>query len=250
MTKDDLTGAYALNALSTEEREAHEAALRGSGDARNEATELQDTAVLLGLAVAPVTPSPDLKARLMAQIAVTPQNTATENTTQPVDAAPGPAELRASRRWSRPIVAVASMAAAVALIVGGIAIGTSSLSPEPADQAAQMAAISQAADVEQRDLTLAGGQEITLRWSPELATSVLIVDGMDSAPDDRVYQMWYIGDTGARSAGFLSVTDGVESWRVLEGDMRAGDVVGVTVEPEGGSTKPSTDPIMLIDPAE
>jgi len=244
MTKDDLTGAYALNALSAEEREAHEAALRTSGDARNEATELQDTAVLLGLAVAPVTPSPDLKARLMAQIAVTPQNSNT-----PMDAAPGPAETRARRRWSRPITAVASMAAAVALIVGGIAVGTTSLRPEPSYQAAQMAAISEAADMQQREMTLAGGQEITLRWSPELASSVLIVDGMDSAPDDSVYQMWYIGDSGARSAGFLPVTDGVESWQVLEGDMRDGDVVGVTMEPEGGSPKPSTDPIMLIDPA-
>ena len=246
MTKgDNLSGAHALNALSAAEREAHEAALLASDEARNEATELQDTAVLLGLAVAPVTPSDDLRARLLAQVAVTPQ---LPKTTTETDAAPGPAETRARLRWSRPATALVSAAAAIALIVGGIAVGTSALRTEPTYQASQLAAITAADDVEEVDTTLAGGEQITLRWSPELASSVIIVDGMAPAPADSVYQLWYIGDSGARAAGFLPVADGVESWQVLEGDMRAGDKVGVTVEPAGGSQKPSGDPIMVIEP--
>ena len=67
-----LTGAYALDAVSDAERAVLEEYLRGSEATRNEVTELQDTAVLLGLATAPVNPSADLKARLMAQVAVTP----------------------------------------------------------------------------------------------------------------------------------------------------------------------------------
>ena len=244
MTKDNLSGAYALNALSAAEREAHESALRASDEARNEATELQDTAVLLGLAATPVTPSADLRARLLAQVAVTPQLPAIEQ-----DAAPGPAETKARLRWSRTATTVASMAAAVALIIGGVAVGTTSLRPDTDYQTAQMAAISEAADVQQVDTTLAGGEEVTLRWSPELASSVIIVDGMTAAPDDKVYQLWYIDDSGARAAGFLPVTNGVESWQVLEGSMHAGDSVGVTVEPAGGSKKPSTDPIVVIQPA-
>lgn len=246
MTKgDNLSGAYSLDALSAAEREAHEATLSGSDEARYEATELQDTAVLLGLAVAPVEPSADLRARLLAQVAFTPQLPKTT----PVDAAPGPAETRARLRWSRPATAVVSAAAAIALIVGGIAVGTTSLHPEPSYQASQMAAINAADDMQELDTTLAGGEQITLRWSPELASSVIIVDGMAPAPEDRVYQLWYIGESGARAAGFLPVTDGVEAWQVLEGDMHTGDQVGVTVEPMGGSTKPSTDPVMVIDPA-
>ena len=81
------------------------------------------------------------------------------------------------------------------------------------------------------------------------AAKQIIVDGMDAAPSDHVYQLWYIDESGARAAGFLPVTDGVESWQVLEGDMHTGDVVGVTVEPTGGSKKPTTDPIMVIEPA-
>lgn len=241
MTKDNLSGAYALNALSAEERAIYEAALGNSEEARSEATELQDTAVLLGLAAEPVTPSADLKARLMAQVAATPQISA-------VDAAAGPAELKARRRWSRPIATAVGLAAALALIVGGIAVGTTSLQPEPSQQAALMAEINAAADMDEVDMTLAGGEKITLRWSPSLATSAIIVDGMAAAPEGSTYQLWYIGESGARSAGMFPVTDDAESWRVLEGDMHAGDVVGVTVEPEGGSDKPSGDPIMMIEP--
>ena len=248
MTKDNLSGAYALDALSAAERELHEATLSASEEARNEATELQDTAVILGLAAVPVTPSADLRARLLAQIAVTPQLPATEQDAAPAPA-PGPAETKARLRWSRTATTIASMAAAVALIVGGIAVGTTSLRPDTDYQTAQMAAISAAADVQQIDTTLEGGEQVTLRWSPELASSVIIVDGMQAAPSDHVYQLWYIDESGARAAGFLPVADGVESWQVLEGDMHAGDAVGVTVEPTGGSKKPSTDPVMVIQPA-
>jgi hypothetical protein len=257
MTKgDNLSGAYALNALSDAERAAHEAALQASDEARNEATELQDTAVLLGLAVEPVTPSADLRARLLAQVAVTPQLPATEVAPQllatelpaiAADATPGPAETKARLRWSRPATAIVSAAAAIALIVGGVAVGTSSLRTEPSYQASQLAAITAAPDLQERETTLESGEQVTVRWSPTLASSVIIVDGMDSAPADSVYQLWYIGESGARAAGFLPVSDGVESWQVLDGDMHAGDLVGVTLEPAGGSSKPTTDPIMVID---
>ena len=240
-----LSGAYALHALNQDEAKSFEARIADSEETRNEVTELTDTAVLLGLAVAPVTPSDDLRARLLAQVAVTPQ---LPKTTTETDAAPGPAETRARLRWSRPATALVSAAAAIALIVGGIAVGTSALRTEPSYQASQMAAITAADDAQEVDTTLASGEEITLRWSPELASSVIIVDGMAPAPDDSVYQLWYIGESGARAAGFLPVTDGVESWQVLDGDMRAGDKVGVTVEPAGGSQKPSGDPIMVIEP--
>ena len=53
----ELAGAYALNALSTEEAAEFEEYLTGSEQARIEAAELSDTAVALALALAPVQPS-------------------------------------------------------------------------------------------------------------------------------------------------------------------------------------------------
>jgi len=241
MTKDNLSGAYALNALSDSERATHEAALRGSADARNEATELQDTAVLLGLSVAPVAPSDELRARLLAQVAVTPQLPRTT-----LDAAPGPAETKARLRWSRPATVLVSSAAAVALIIGGIAVGTTSLHPEPSLQAQQLAAIDEAPDKRELSADVAGGGTATLVWSNNLESSVVVMDGVQALPEGSVYQLWYIGADGPRAAGFIATSPSQKSWHVLEGTMQIGDTVGVTVEPAGGSEQPTTTPIVAI----
>ena len=235
----DLAGAYALDALSAPERAAYERAIASSEEARSEATELQDTAVILGLSVAPVEPPAALRARLLTSVATTPQQ---------LDAAPGPAANRARARWSRVALAATSVAASLALILGGIAIARNVLAPEPTSQAEQMAELKQAPDMHEMQAELPTGESVMLRWSPELATSAVIVDGLDPAPSDKVYQLWYIDDDGARPAGILSIEDEGKSWYVLDGTMDGNDKVGVTVEPTGGSDQPTTDPIVVLQP--
>ena len=235
----DLAGAYALNALTAGERAAYEHAIAGSEEARSEATELQDTAVILGMSVASVEPPAALRARLLASIATTPQQ---------LDVAPGPAANRARVRWSRVALAATSVAASIALILGGVAIATNLLSPKPDSQAEQMAELKQASDMREMQAELPTGERVMLRWSHELATSAVIVDGMDPAPSDKVYQLWYIDDEGARPAGILSIEDEGKSWRVLDGTMDDDDKVGVTVEPMGGSDQPTSDPIVVLEP--
>ena len=232
----DLAGAYALDALSAEERAAYERAIAGSEEARSEATELQDTAVILGLSVAPVDPPAALRARLLAAAVTTPQQ---------LDVTTGPAANRARARWSRVALAATSVAASIALIVGGVALVTSQ---QPATQDAMMAALKQAPDMHQMQTELATGETVMLRWSPQLASSAVIVDGMDPAPSDKVYQLWYIDEEGARPAGILSIVDEGKSWYVLDGAMDENDKVGVTVEPMGGSVEPTTDPIVVLEP--
>jgi len=68
-----LTGAYALNALDEDERRHFEKSLTPGHPVAEEARELSQVAALLAAGTTPVAPPADLKARLMAQIAVTPQ---------------------------------------------------------------------------------------------------------------------------------------------------------------------------------
>ena len=234
----DLAGAYALNALAAGERAAYERAIDGSEEARSEATELQDTAVILGLSVTPAKPPAALRPRLLDAIATTPQ----------LDVTAGPAENRARLHWSRITLAATSVAASLALIVGGIAIATSQLTPTGTSQADQMAALKRAPDMHEMRAELAAGETVMLRWSHELASSAVIVEGMDPAPSDKVYQLWYIDGDGARPAGILTIVSEGTSWHVLDGAMDEDDTVGVTVEPMGGSDQPTTDPIVVLEP--
>jgi hypothetical protein len=87
--------------------------------------------------------------------------------------------------------------------------------------------------------TSAGGA-VTLIASPSQRDAVLTAARLPALPDGRVYQVWVIGPAGTRAAGFLSGTA-----LVLVG-VRAGERVGVTVEPAGGTSQPTTTPIVLV----
>ena len=241
------TGSYALGALDASEVAAFEKHLAEHAETRNEATELSDTAVLLGLAVPPVAPPPSLKASIMDQLDATPQLPAETPAAPPLLA--GPAERRARARWaSRPVVALASAAAVIGLIAGGGVVATSVFqNNQRQEQADLFAAINAASDSQRRSVELADGTA-TLVWSDELQASALIVDGLEPLPSDKDYELWYIGESGIRSAGILSA-DGSRTWRVLEGSKEPGDTIGVTVEPRGGSEQPTTDPIIAIESA-
>jgi len=246
---ESLSGAYALHALPEDQAKAFEAQLEASEEARNEVTGLADTAVLLGLAVDPVTPPPALKASIMAQLATTPQLPRETVEAVPTDARfTGTAEAKAKARWfAKPINAIVGVAAAVALIIGG-GIAVNAISTNVTQQAAadQLAAIYAADDSQSVKGTVAGGGEATLVWSGALQTSALIVEEMNPLPSDKVYELWYIDENGARPAGTFTVGSDGKTWQVLEGTMGAGDTVGVTVEPSGGSTTPTTDPVLVI----
>jgi hypothetical protein len=268
----ELTGAYALNALGPAETAEFEAHLAESEQARIETAELSDTAVALGLATTPVQPSAGLKASLMAKIASTPQlpplaapASAPQAVPVSTDAAPEPPEVepadsaavspiggaaaeRARRRWfQRPVGLLLAAAAAIALFVGGAFVGQSfNTNQFEQQQAASLAQINAAPDSQRASTKTADGHRATLVWSSERGLSALLVDNLPALPSDQDYQLWYIGASGAVSAGTFDSPGTGTVLRVLEGTLKAGDLIGVTVEPAGGSTQPSSDPIVAI----
>jgi anti-sigma-K factor RskA len=265
--RDDasLTGSYALNALSPEEREEFERNLVISEALRHEVTEFADTAVVLGLAVDPVAPPAALKTSIMDRIASMPQLAPVSSAPTPdpveeqlpetdvaasdIEARFSPAATKAQQRWfAKPVVMLASAAAVIGLIAGGGVLATSlGTSQTQQQQASALAEITKAPDAQQAVSDIAGGGSATLVWSEELLSSAIMVDGLATLPSDKVYELWYIDGSGtARPAGTFSVDDSGETWRVLDGDMAAGDTVGVTVEPAGGSDAPTTTPILAI----
>ena len=248
-----LSGAYALDAVTAEEAAEMERAMAASEDLRSEVAELTDTAVLLGLAVPSAEPPPALRSRLLAAIETTPQlpRRLPPPQQEPVDQSPAaevpdPRAQEAQRRWfARPGVLLAAIAAAAALLFGagvlvdGVLRTGSSPSASPT-----FSQIQAAADVRHRTARVAGGGEVALYWSQQLGASAVVVTGR-SAPTGKALQLWRMEGGSAKSAGLYRATDGGRS-QVLKGAMHKGQVFGITVEPEGGSPKPTTAPIVAI----
>lgn len=279
-----LSGAYALNALEGDEKARFEAYLLTSEETRTEVASLSDTAVRLGLSTAPVLPPTDLRARLMAQIAVTPQRSpepverptltavpaalpevrARQTTPQLItqrDASaeavreaslgvPSRAATKAAARWyTRPASILVAVAAAVALFVGGNIFGLST-GNQSQQQAAAISAIVSASDYQQAKANVSGGGTATFVWSVGLKQSAVVIDKLPKLADGKTYQLWYI-DKGSNttSAGIFPAASSGTTVRVLAGAMSAGDTIGITVEPSGGSKAPTTAPIVAVPSA-
>lgn len=259
--KDDfenLSGAFALDAVSPEERAAVEKALASSELLRAEAAELADTAAALADAVPPVQPSAGLKDAIFAQLDATPQLPREES----VDAVStpasvpgpvagsgvGPAEARARARWfHRPAILVAGVAAAAAIVVGAITVpillGGTTQQQDPFD------AIASASDAVAVTTAVAGGGTATVVWSGELGRAAIELEGATPLDESSDYELWFMGDDGTRSAGLVRVDGSGDARQVLDGDMGAGDIIGLTVEPAGGSPQPTGDPILAVPTA-
>jgi len=248
------SGAYVLHALSDSENAQFESLLAESEETRAEVTELADTAVELGLSVAPVDPPASLRTSILDQVAVTPQLAPLATPLAAVDVEDhevarraGGAEERARRRWySRPMTTLAAAAAAVALVFGGgVAVNAVIEGQHASETASQITRIQAAADYQRSTVPVSTGGTATLIWSETMKRAAIIVQGVDRLPGGKTYELWYIDAEGATPAGTFDADGSMQSV-MLTGDMKAGDTVGVTVEPAGGSKTPTTKPVAVV----
>jgi anti-sigma-K factor RskA len=255
------SGSYVLDAMERFEREDFELQLAGSEELRNEVTELTDTAVLLGMAVNPATPSPALKRSIMARLSQIPQLPREDAPVRTLRAVPPLAadpivesrpEVRAHatarERWyTRPAVAITASAAAVLLVAGGILGANVAVEgAKSSQQADALAAITTASDVRRAHAIVSSGGTATLVWSLHLGKSALVGTSMKVLPSDKTYELWYIGPAGPPIPAGLFESNGKSTLQVLSGHLARGATIAVTVEPSGGSKAPTTKPIVAI----
>lgn len=267
MTNRDEIAARALDALEPEERRRFDA--EADDATRAELADMQTTAAALAEAVA-VAPPADLRARIFEQVAATEQMTPDEvaaeravadeaplplvaatPTPDAVDREPalvgggsmaeGPRELAARRRWfQRPGSLLAAAAAAVVLLVGGIGIGQAIRTPDP------VSALVHAADVRTQTASLADGTRATLLWSSDQGEAAFVFEGLTQLETEQVYQAWFMpADGDPIPAGTFVGGDG-SVVHALDGVLHEGDGVAITVEPDGGSEQPTSQPLLVM----
>jgi anti-sigma factor RsiW len=227
--RDDLhvlTGSYVLDAISETEREEFERHLQFCPTCDAEVRGLRETAARLALACA-VNPPARMEQQVLA---------ATYRTRQlpPLPADRPGRVLRFPRRLAV-LAAAASVAAAAAL---GITQLTAQHQLDQ-ERATSIARVVTAPDAHV-DTARAAGGSVTVVTSVALHEAVVSTSGMASLPSSRVYQVWVMSPSGARSAGLMQGSS------LLASAVRPGDQIGITVEPAGGTSKPTTTPIAVL----
>lgn len=242
-----LTGAYVVNALPDDERAEFEVHLATCEDCRQEVRELREAAARLGAAEHTAVPE-ELKQRVLAEVAQTRQDPP-----PPVAAFPGRRRTRAT--WgTRLSVAAAALCVALAAAFGVVAVraqqeldATRERMLAAGARGAEISAMLQAPDARVINTPGPEGMRATTVLSAQQGKAMFMTTGMAPAPDDRVYQLWFIEPGGtATSAGLLSTTT-TERTEPLIAAMPAGTAqLGVTIEPPGGSPAPTTTPIITL----
>lgn len=249
-----LTGAYAVDALSSDEREQFERHLAGCEACRTEVRELQATAARLGGAEAEEPPA-SLKHAVMDQVRRTPQEpprAGSEGTPSPRSrddrsAGSSATVVPIQPRWYERMLAPA--AAVLVLVVIGLTAVIANLNARLDDLEALTTPVAEVLTAPDAiTLSAAGPGESTMRLvaSPTRGEGVFLVGGMEQAPSDHVYQLWLLRGDAAVPAGLLEVDDRGQGAHVMTGDMSDVSAVALTIEPAGGSPQPTTEPITVM----
>jgi Anti-sigma-K factor rskA len=74
--------------------------------------------------------------------------------------------------------------------------------------------------------------------------AVLVVENMPPVPEEKTYQIWVIENDVPKPSGLFEPK---KEWVavVVENPLDGADAIAVSVEPEGGSPKPTTDPMLV-----
>lgn len=249
----ELAAGYALDALSPEDAVAFE-------DARAEHPEWDsivwtDAASVAALAdaVVEVEPPAHVRAALLARIAA--PATAEPDPVLPVDAtveaAPSTEAIQtvARRNWTRGLLALAaSFILLIALGTTAVVIGERLRAPA---SVVALNEIQAAPDAQTATVDIEDGGTATAHWSESVGKAVLVTDGLPQTATDETYQLWFVRDDGAVSAGLFETDDVGTATALLDGTVEDGDVIAVTIEPEGGSPtgQPTSDPLFTIPTA-
>ena len=238
-----LAGAYALDALDDAERDQFERHLQECRACASEVRGFAATAAALGMAAA-VDPPPALKDRVLAAAMVTrqlPPEVAGRH------AAPRP-QRRAARSWvPRLALAVGGAGLAAAAVMSYVAVSAQDQLNSIHSRDAAIAAVLGAPDARITSAPTSAGGTATVVASVHQGAVLFTSTGLRALPPSKVYELWFLGPGSvARRAGLVPPASGETTAPVVASGLEAGDKVGVTVEPAGGTATPTTTPIVVM----
>jgi anti-sigma-K factor RskA len=262
-----LTGGYTLDALSGAERAAFEKHLAHCGPCADEVKGLRETAGRLAMATA-IEPPRQMRALVLAAAPLTRQLPPPGRIPHALAGRRG--GNRAARRGGRPsgprrigpsragiaarrigpsragiAATILALAAAVTFLFVTQVTTQHELQQSQAGNRA-IAAVLAAPGARIETVPASVGGSVIAVLSIRQHEAVVTTAGVPAPAGTRVYQLWVMSPSGARSAGLLPASHAGSTAPVLAVGVVAGDRLGVTVEPAGGAAQPTTTPVVVM----
>jgi anti-sigma-K factor RskA len=224
-------GPYALGAISDTERRRFERHLTDCETCAQEVRGLRETAARLGASAAAAPPE-ELREKVLTEVARTRQLP--------------PYVARSHRDRLRGAGWILS---AACLLLAVVFATTSVRSQHRADRAEalnrRIEAVMSAPDaraVTGKARPAGGGVVVASR---SLGQAVVVMSGLRTLPAARTYQLWLMGPGPPRSVGTMNPAGGRAPPVIADG-LGDADQIGITVEPSGGSPRPTGAPIFAV----
>jgi anti-sigma-K factor RskA len=228
---DELKDAFVLGALPDAERREFEEYLAEHSERQAEIDELGTVAGLLALSSQEQEPTPELRRRIM----------------EVVEAEADRPRVESRRSWPeriREFLGVRGLAlGAAALLVIGLFSWNMILQRE----------IQELQEQAERPQTLQDSRMVALKGPGEAhgaraevmilhnVRAVLMAEDMPPVPEEKTLQIWVIEDKIPKPGGLFEPKEEVI---VVEVPLDGADAIAVSVEPEGGSPEPTTEPML------
>jgi anti-sigma-K factor RskA len=219
--------AYVLSALEQQEVERYRAHLDGCAACSADVARLQPVADSLATSVPHAVASKELRARVMASV-----RSEAELLHAAGAGADRPEPARPRWRMRRPQLLVTAVAMGVGLLIGVLVVGTGSQTPTTHVTSAQLA-------------SLPLGAKAVLRQTGSHAE--LVVSGVSQPPRGKIYELW-LARSGAApqpTSALFGVTRAGDASVNVPGNLAGVRQVMVTAEPLGGSSHPTSSPIIV-----
>jgi anti-sigma-K factor RskA len=223
----ELSAAYALHALASDEERVFEDHLAHCEECRGHVSAFQETAALMAYDVQAPAPPVALKERILAETRAQ---------------GPNIVSLAERRRWLFP--ATAGIAAAAAVTALAFGIWAFSLSSNLADE--------RSANDRSEQVVSVLAQSDTKRIPLDGADGALVVDasgqgwlvlfGLEAAPSDKTYEAWIVEGGATRAAGLFHGGESRTVVRLVQ-KVPEGALVAVTLERAGGVARPQNKPV-------
>lgn len=237
----DLLPLAAVGALDASERAALMAAIAGRADLQAELAELEAAAAVMADAAAEPPPT-GLREDVMAAVEQLAQLAPLGDATgappgAPAAATPGVLHLDRSRRSRRRWLPAAAAAAVIALLAGTV------IAVVGGNDEAQLDVAAVAADDQAVVIPLRGAlSTLRLIHSPDHEAIALIGDGVPAPDGNLVYELWMIqDDEPAPLETFRPSREGIVEILMPDTRWPEGARFAITVEPPGGSQRPTGD---------